>query len=91
MKVLVACEESQSVCKELRALGHEAYSCDVLPCSGGKRSWHIQRDVLDVLYFMAKQVCIISLVLRRRCKRLNGVAQVVDEQYFFPVIFTCVD
>lgn len=35
MKVLVACEESQAVTKELRELGHEAYSCDILPCSGG--------------------------------------------------------
>lgn len=38
MKVLVACEESQEVCKAFRALGHEAYSCDIEPCSGGTRS-----------------------------------------------------
>jgi hypothetical protein len=36
MKILVACEESQAVCKEFRALGHEAYSCDLYPCSGGQ-------------------------------------------------------
>lgn len=35
MRVLVACEESQEVCKAFRALGHEAYSCDIEPCSGG--------------------------------------------------------
>ena len=35
MKILVACEESQEVTKELRRLGHEAYSCDIIPCSGG--------------------------------------------------------
>jgi hypothetical protein len=46
MKVLIACEESQAVCKEFRALGHEAFSCDVLPCSGGHPEWHIQDDVL---------------------------------------------
>ena len=45
MKVLVACEESQAVCKEFRALGHEAYSCDIEQCSGGHPEWHIQEDV----------------------------------------------
>ena len=45
MKVLVACEESQEVCKAFRARGHEAYSCDILPCSGGHPEWHIQGDV----------------------------------------------
>lgn len=45
MKVLVACEESQAVCKEFRALGHEAYSCDIEPCSGCHPEWHIQEDV----------------------------------------------
>lgn len=45
MKVLVACEESQRVCIEFRKLGHEAYSCDIEPCSGGHWEWHIQDDV----------------------------------------------
>jgi len=49
MKVLVACEESQRVCIEFRRLGHEAYSCDILPCSGGHPEWHIQDDVLKHL------------------------------------------
>ena len=49
MKVLVACEESQEVCKAFRALGHEAYSCDILECSGGHPEWHIQADVLPLL------------------------------------------
>lgn len=49
MKVLVACEESQEVCKAFRAKGHEAYSCDIIPCSGGHPEWHIQGDVLAVL------------------------------------------
>lgn len=42
LKVLIACEESQTVTKEFRKLGHEAYSCDILPCSGGHSEWHIQ-------------------------------------------------
>lgn len=49
MTILVACEESQAVCKAFRAKGHEAYSCDVLPCSGGHPEWHIQGDVLEQL------------------------------------------
>ena len=49
MKVLVACEESQRVCTEFRKLGHEAYSCDIEPCSGGHPEWHIQYDVLPLL------------------------------------------
>ena len=49
MKILIACEESQVVCKEFRKLGHEAYSCDILPCSGGHPEWHIQGDVLKQL------------------------------------------
>jgi len=49
MKVLVACEESQAVCKAFRAKGHEAYSCDIVECSGGHPEWHIQGDVLKVL------------------------------------------
>lgn len=49
MRVLVACEESQEVCKAFRALGHEAYSCDIQECSGGHPEWHIQDDVVRLL------------------------------------------
>lgn len=49
-KVLVACEESQAVTKEMRALGIEAYSCDLYPCSGGHPEWHLQQDVVPLLY-----------------------------------------
>ena len=49
MKILVACEESQAVTKELRALGHEAYSCDIEECSGGHNEWHILGDIKLVL------------------------------------------
>lgn len=49
MRILIACEESQAVCKAFRELGHEAYSCDILPCSGGHPEWHIQGDVLEQL------------------------------------------
>lgn len=49
MKILVACEESQAVTIELRRLGHEAYSCDLLECSGGHPEWHLKQDVLPLL------------------------------------------
>jgi hypothetical protein len=49
MKILVACEESQVVTKEFRSLGHEAWSCDILSCSGGHPEWHIQGDVVPIL------------------------------------------
>lgn len=49
MKVLVACEESQRVCSAFRARGHEAYSCDIIDCSGGHPEWHIKQDVLPIL------------------------------------------
>lgn len=49
MKVLVACEESQEVCKAFREKGHEAYSCDIQECSGGHPEWHILDDCLQIL------------------------------------------
>lgn len=49
LRVLVACEESQAVCKAFRKLGHEAYSCDIQPCSGGHPEWHIQDDALRII------------------------------------------
>lgn len=49
MKILVACEESQAVTKELRRLGHKAFSCDIIDCSGGHPEWHIKEDVLPLL------------------------------------------
>jgi site-specific DNA-cytosine methylase len=49
LKILLACEESQAVTKEFRALGHEAYSCDILPTSGDHPEWHLQQDVEPLL------------------------------------------
>ena len=49
MKVLIACEESQAVCKEFRARGHEAYSADLQECSGGHPEWHINSDVIPLV------------------------------------------
>lgn len=49
LNVLIACEESQRVCAEFRALGHNAFSCDILPCSGGHPEWHFHQDVIEVI------------------------------------------
>lgn len=49
LRVLIACEESQTVCKAFRARGHEAYSCDIIDCSGGHPEWHIKDNVLNHL------------------------------------------
>lgn len=49
MRILVACEESQVVTEAFRLKGHEAYSCDIEPCSGNHPEWHLQQDVLPLL------------------------------------------
>ena len=49
MQILVGCEESQAVTIELRKLGHEAYSCDIIECSGGHPQWHLQMDVFEAI------------------------------------------
>lgn len=49
MNVLIACEESQEVCKAFRKLGHNAFSCDIVECSGGHPEWHIMGDCLSLL------------------------------------------
>ena len=51
MDILIGCEESQVVCKEFRKLGHNAYSCDILDCSGGKPEWHIKDDIFEVVKY----------------------------------------
>jgi hypothetical protein len=51
LRVIVGCEESQEVTKAFRARGHEAYSCDLLPCSGGHPEWHLKGDVMDFLWY----------------------------------------
>ena len=54
-RILVACEESQATTKAFRALGHEAFSCDLLPCSGGHPEWHFQEDIFGMAEAFASQ------------------------------------
>jgi hypothetical protein len=50
LRVLIACEESQALCIEFRKVGFEAYSCDILPCSGGHPEWHIKGPVEKLMH-----------------------------------------
>jgi len=98
MRVLVACEESQGVCKAFRARGHEAYSCDLQECSGGHPEWHIQDDVLKHLndgwdmmigfppctYLSSVQTFICRTDSQRVMKRIDG-AKFFMELYNYPI------
>lgn len=80
MKVLVACEESQAVCTEFRVLGHEAYSCDILECSGGHPEWHIKGNVMEVLYddwdlIIAHPPCTYLTVTGNRWFNVEGYGE----------------
>lgn len=67
MKALISCEESQAVCIAFRELGHEAYSCDILPCSGGHPEWHIQGDAAKILYSQKWDLVIAHPPCTRLC------------------------
>lgn len=58
MRVLIGCEESQAVCKAFRERGHEAYSCDLLPCSGGNPEWHLQMDAIEAIELVKPDLII---------------------------------
>lgn len=75
MRVLVACEESQAVCVAFRERGHEAYSCDIIECSGGHPEWHIQQDVIPLL--------------NGRCyfKTMDGVSHAVNGKWDMIIAF----
>lgn len=70
IKVLIGCEESQAICKEFRLLGHEAYSCDLLPCSGGHPEWHLQMDVFEAIELKKWDLAIFH----PECTRLTVTA-----------------
>lgn len=86
MKVLIACEESQEVCKAFRARGHEAYSCDIQEPSGGHPEWHILGDALKAL--KGGQVVTIRNThngqegrAKARSKTAPGIAKAMAEQW----------
>ena len=75
MNVLVACEESQRVCTAFREKGHNAFSCDIDPCSGGHPEWHIMQDVIPLL--------------NGRCsfKTMDGIQHQIDRKWELIVAF----
>lgn len=84
MRVLVACEESQEVCKAFRELDHEAYSCDIQQCSGGHPEWHLQCDALEMLklkwdLIIAHPPCTYLTNAGATRLRVNG--EIVPERY----------
>lgn len=76
MNVLIACEESQRVCKAFREKGHNAFSCDIIECSGGRPEWHIMQDVLPLLNGNCKEDRA-----KHRSKTFPGIAQAMAEQW----------
>jgi len=72
MKVLVACEESQTVCLAFRSRGHEAYSNDIIECSGGHPEWHLQMDALEAVKLMDWDLMIGHPPCTRLCN--SGVS-----------------
>ena len=81
MKVLVACEESQAVCKAFREKGHEAYSCDILECSGGHPEWHIKGDVLRVLNPTQHCTPVGDVFEGIEFKTVDGVAHTIQPKW----------
>lgn len=75
MYVLVACEESQRVCISFREKGFEAYSCDILECSGGHPEWHIQGDVTDIINPLAHDGHHPDI----RFTTMDGVSHIIDK------------
>lgn len=84
MRVLVACEESQAVTKELRRLGHEAYSCDIEPCSGGHPEWHLQQDVTQLLKIRWDMIIAFppcTYMTNAGAVRMRVKGEIVQERY----------
>lgn len=60
IRVLVGCEESQAICIAFRSLGYEAYSCDLVDCSGGKPEWHLKMDVFEAIDLIKPTIGIFN-------------------------------
>ena len=81
MRVLVACEESQRVCTAFREKGHEAYSCDIMECSGGHPEWHIQQDVLSILNPTEHCTPVGDVFEGIEFKTVDGVAHTIQPKW----------
>lgn len=83
-RVLIACEESQRVCTAFREKGHEAYSCDIIECSGGHPEWHVMGDALRLLnpsnYFPYFYDCI-------RFRTMDGLVHEIKGKWDMIIAF----
>ncbi len=86
-KVLIGCEESQRVCIEFRKLGYEAYSCDVLPCSGGHPEWHLKMDVFEVIKLKKWDLAIFHPPCTWLCQAMRINAARKDRSNITPIFF----
>jgi len=95
IKILIACEESQTVCIAFRKLGFEAFSCDIMPCSGGHPEWHIQDDALKHLndgwdLMIAFPPCTYLTNTGNRWRKIPGRNEKSIEAYkFFFKLWNC--
>jgi hypothetical protein len=85
-KVLVACEESQTITTKFRALGIEAYSCDIEDCSGGHPEWHLKQDVIPLLkekwdLLIAHPPCIYLTVTGNRWFNIDKYGSAAVKRY----------
>ena len=83
MNVLVACEESQRVCTAFREKGHNAFSCDILPCSGGHPEWHIQWDVREIinpkiLHLFTSSICGMPTIWGIKFVTMDGKEHIIE-------------
>ena len=84
MRILVACEESQAVTIELRKLGHEAYSCDIVACSGGHPEWHLQTNALELLKIRWDMIIVFppcTYMTNAGAVRMRVKGEIVQERY----------
>ena len=84
MKILAACEESQRVCAAFRKRGHEAYSCNIEPCSGGHPEWHIQVDALELLKIEWDMIIAFppcTYMTNAGAVRMRVKGEIVQERY----------
>ena len=84
MNILVACEESQRVCTAFREKGHNAFSCDILPCSGGHPEWHIKGDVLEILSPTPYEECCIDPI---NFETMDGKTHIIDRKWDMIIAF----
>lgn len=84
MRILIACEESQAVCIAFRQKGHEAYSCDIIDCSGGHPEWHIKADALELLKMRWDMIIAFppcTYMTKAGAVRMRVKGEIVPERY----------